>query len=77
MEDNTENELTEEELSRYLGGAQKEVLAERLGISVEKYEEIMKLAATDPKLMAVLRGNDLNYIDIDGKISSDHKMGGK
>ncbi len=34
-------ELNEEELSKTLGGASKEVLAERYGIPVEQFDEIM------------------------------------
>ena len=69
------DELNEEELSKFLGGASEEVMADRLGISVERYRELLQKTASDPKLMRALFNNDPNYFIKEGKIDPDHKMG--
>ncbi len=77
MEDKNDRELTEEELSQYLGGASIEAAALKLGIAPERYRELLQKTASDPKIMRALLNHDPNYTVKDDKIDSDHKMGGK
>ncbi len=67
MSDINEKELTDKELENYLGGAQDEVVAEKLGISVEKYRELLRQAVTDPKVQKMF--NNLEPKD------TDHRFG--
>lgn len=67
MSDINEKELTDKELENYLGGAKDEVIAEKLGMSVEKYRELLRQAVTDPEVQKMFRNFEPK--------NTDHRFG--